>query len=107
MPVEKGGSRFGFCPGKATWDYEASELYKLLELTYHTRIMPYPGALLEQPAWWIDLLHWFVVSYRDLQEVRRHRAMWGSGDKKGNKTNAQAAKPSRSPRGRSFRGRKG
>jgi len=84
MHVEKGGPQFGFCPGKATWDIEVAEIYKLLEITYHTKHLPFVGPLLEQPAWFIDCLHSFITMYDDYRFASRQKAMWGSDKKKSN-----------------------
>ena len=84
MHVEPGGLQFNFCPGKATWDSEAAELYKVLEISYHTNHLPFSGPLLDQPAWFIDCLHSFMTLYDDYRHMSRQKAMWGSGkDKKG------------------------
>jgi hypothetical protein len=81
MQVEKGGPQFGFCPGKATWDSQVAELYKILEISYHTKHLPFSGPLLDQPAWFVDCLHMFMTMYDDLRFASRQKAMWGGGGK--------------------------
>lgn len=63
MYVNKGGSSFGFCPGKATWDLRASKILRLAILAAETGVMYQTGGLAEQPSWWVDLLSWFIPRY--------------------------------------------
>jgi len=85
VAVAKGGPYFPFCPGKATWDHELSEVFKLLEICYHTGQLPYSGALLDQPSWFVDLLHIFLTQYDEHRFYSRQKKMWGSKDKKAGK----------------------
>jgi len=83
MYIEKGGTLFGFCPGKATWDSEAKAIYQALVITAETGIMLEEGPLAEQPEWWVDLLAWFLPYYSDIRFYSRARAILGDGtDKK-------------------------
>lgn len=105
MYVEKGGPTFNFCPGKATWDHEVAELYKILEITYHTKQLPFSGALLEQPSWFIDCLHSFLVMYDDLKYYSRQKSIWGNGKSKGKggENQGSASNRARKPRKKAVR----
>lgn len=82
MYVEKGGTLYNFCPGKATWDPEAAGVYQALVITAETGIMLEDGPLSEQPDWWIDLLSWFLPYYSDQKFFSRARAILGDGSSK-------------------------
>lgn len=82
MYVEKGGTLFGFCPGKSTWDSEASSIYQALVICAETGIMLEDGPLSEQPDWWVDLLSWFLPYYSDTKFYSRARAILGDGSDK-------------------------
>jgi hypothetical protein len=88
ISIEKGGAKFGFCPGKASWDHEASRIFKMLELSSITKCMPYRGGLMDQPADYIDLFHSFVTQYDAYKFAQRQKAMWGDGSKKKQQGNA-------------------
>jgi hypothetical protein len=79
--LQKGGAKFGFCPAKATWDHEASRLFKVLELSAITKCMPYRGGLMDQPSDFVDLFHRFVTQYDSYKFAQRQKAMWGDGSK--------------------------
>jgi hypothetical protein len=83
MYVEKGGTLFGFCPGKATWDSIAAGVYQALVICAETGIMLEDGPLSEQPDWWVELLSWFLPYYSDTKFYSRARSILGSGDVKG------------------------
>lgn len=87
MSISKGGRGFNFCPGKATWSTEASELLSMVEITYHTRSLFYPGSISEQPSWYIELLKDILPLYEGHKSASRHNQMWGGADdKKGKKS---------------------
>lgn len=88
MYVHKGGTLYGFCPAKATWDNEATELYKTLIVSRECGIMIANGGILDQPAWFIDLLSWFTTRYDHEKFVSRARMVLGDGKpSKGNLKN--------------------
>lgn len=87
MYVEKGGTNFGFCPGKATWDHEAVSLYRLLLVAAETGTMLDRGSLSEQADYWIELLAWFLPFYDNQKFVSRAKMILGDGSK------ATATKP--------------
>ena len=92
MRIQEGGSMYGFCPAKSTWDKEATSLYNILVLSYETKNLLYSGGIAEQPGWFIDLLSWFVTRYDENKFYSRATAILGSSKKgqnsAGNKTTA-------------------
>lgn len=82
MYIEKGGTLFGFCPGKSTWDPEAVSIYQALVICSETGIMLSEGSLSEQPDWWVELLSWFLPYYSDMKFYSRARAILGDGTEK-------------------------
>lgn len=81
MAVHKGGPMFGFCPGKATWDLQASSILRLLILAAETGVMYHDGGLSEQPQWWVELLSWFIPRYNDRKFIMRVESIVGDGSK--------------------------
>lgn len=79
MTVSKGGTQFGFCPGKATWDPEAINLFRVCVLSSEMKTLPFAGSLMEQPDWVIDLMSWFVPAYDNVKFASRARSVLGSG----------------------------
>lgn len=79
MYVHQGGTLYGFCPAKATWDNESTELYKTLIVSRECGIMLTKGGLLEQPAWFIDVLSWFTTRYDHEKFASRARMILGDG----------------------------
>lgn len=65
--VEKGGMLWGFCPAKATWDEQAKGVFRLLILAAKTGAMLVDGGLLSQPAWFLDLLSWFLPRLAEIE----------------------------------------
>lgn len=83
MYVSKGGSGFGFCPGKATWSAVNVQMFQLLTVSAETGNMFNAGGLSDQPTWFIDSLAWFLARYNDLKFYSRARAILGDGTTKG------------------------
>lgn len=81
MSIDKGGTRYGFCPGKATWDAEAVALYRLLIVSAETGIMLDNGSLAEQSSYWIELISWFIPFYDNAKFIARARMILGDGSK--------------------------
>ena len=79
MNIHKGGNAYGFCPGKATWDYETVQKFRLLVITSDTGAMLTPGSILEQPAWYIELLGWFIPLYDQTKWHSKMRGLFGDG----------------------------
>lgn len=103
MYVSKGGEAYSFCPGKATWDHETLEVYRLALLaTESGNYLVSPGTLLDQPDEWLDILSWFVPRYKHQLFVSRARMILGD-DK--TKAKAPGAEPTLVQRKGSTRGR--
>jgi hypothetical protein len=86
MYAIKGGTGFGFCPGKATWDSTAVNLFKTLMATAQTGAMWTSGGLYEQPDWFIDMISTYLPKYDDLKFNARAVAILGDGESKPSKT---------------------
>ena len=101
MAITKGGPSYGFCPGKATWSAEAAELLSMVEITYYTRSLFYPGSISEQPSWYIDLIKDMMPYYEGSKSAQRQQQMWGGGDgsdTKAGKSSARAGRKSAAKR---------
>lgn len=93
MYVNEGGTLYGFCPGKVTWDHNIVGLYKILVIVAETGIMPNGDSLLEQEERLIDVLFWFIPAYKKHQFNSNAEMIFGSdkqskgkgsyGDKRG------------------------
>lgn len=77
MRIRDGGELYNFCPGKATWDYQALHIFSLLMLTAHTGVFYSEGGLADQPAWYIDLATWFLPCYDNLRFYSRAESILG------------------------------
>lgn len=75
--ITKGGEMYSFCPGKSQWDANVAALYQSLVIATETGIMFEDGPLSEQPAWWIDVLSWFIPAYKNTQFWSRANAILG------------------------------
>lgn len=75
------GGFFSFCPGKATWDMEVANIFRMLVITAETGQLLEKGAILDQQRWYIELLSWFLPRYNDLRFYSRARAILGDGKK--------------------------
>ena len=87
----EGGGLYGFCPAKATWDHEATSLYRLLLLSAETGALLKTGGIADQPGWFMDLAAWFLPKYSELRFYSRAKAILGDGTSKGQ--NLQGVKP--------------
>ena len=88
--ITKGGELYGFCPAKATWDASFVTLYRLLLISAETGAMLRPGALEDQPDWYIDLLGWILPRLDSFKFITKASMILGSGDSK-KKTPSQGA----------------
>lgn len=100
--ITKRGPFFSFCPGKATWDPELADIYRMLEIVYFTGLMPDGSDLLSQPDWFVDMLHTFLPLYDDHKFYQRQRSIWGSKDSQGKQGNGagqgrSAGRPAKRP----------
>jgi hypothetical protein len=88
--VHKGGEGYGFCPTKATWDPQVSQLFRTLHVAAATGVMWQDGGVKDQPTWWIELLSWFIQRYDAENFGSKARAVLGDGSS----SKAQGGKPS-------------
>ena len=79
ISIHKGGAAYGFCPGKATWDFSTVQKYRLLVVTAETGALLTPGSMLEQPAWYMELLGWFLPIYDQTKWNCKIREIFGDG----------------------------
>lgn len=77
--ISKGGDTYGFCPAKATWDHEITNMFRVLLIAAETGCMINTGGIAEQPEWWIDLLAWFLPRYNNAKFFGRVQAIVGDG----------------------------
>lgn len=75
--VTKGGTLYGYCPGKAQWDIESVTVFKMLVVAAETGCQYTAGALEDQPQWWIDLLYWFIPRYNNSKFTSRVKSIIG------------------------------
>lgn len=85
MNIHQGGELYGFCPGKATWDNEAQQVYNMLVVARECGTMVTNGPLTDQPAWWISLLSEFITVYDAQKFATRVRSVLGDGKNNGSK----------------------
>lgn len=81
MYVNQGGELYGFCPGKSTWDAEATNLLNILLISAETGALLYNGGIANQPDWFIELLAWFLPKYDQMKFSSKADMILG-GDKK-------------------------
>lgn len=98
FPIQlyKGGQYYGFCPAKATWPGPDSVVAKFqtLLVAAMSRQMLYAGGIMDQPAWFIETLSWFLPMYDQIIFMTKARAIVGDGKKLRSATN-KAKKPMR------------
>jgi hypothetical protein len=91
MSITKGGASYGFCPGKATWSNEAADLLGIVEITYYTKSLFFPGSISEQPSWYIELIKDMMPYYEGSKSAQRQQQMWGGSDSGGKDKGGQRA----------------
>lgn len=80
IQISTGGERYGFCPGKATWDPEYTKIFHLMTLAAESGDYHYvDGGIVDQPSWWIENVTWFIQTYKQLQFSGRARSILGDG----------------------------
>lgn len=84
MYINKGGTLYNSCPGKATWDKIAVEHFHKLVLICEMKIMPNAGGIDEQDSELIETLSWFLPKY-DLFKFMQRVDMVLNGDSGDNK----------------------
>lgn len=65
ISIYKGGTQYGYCPAKATWDEGAVSLFRKLVLSTETSVMLESGGINDQPDWFIEQLSWFAPRYKE------------------------------------------
>ena len=95
IQISKDGEKYGFCPGKATWDHNATKLFNIMSLVAETGNWQYvDGGLIDQPDWWIENISWFVRTYKQIQFSNRVKSVVGDGSAlKGIKSHGSNRKP--------------
>ena len=89
MTVSKNSQGFGFCPGKATWDSEAVSIFRMLMVSFEYKVLPFSGAVSDQPHWMISLLSVFASRYDGAKFTSRAKMILGDSS---NGTVKRAAK---------------
>jgi hypothetical protein len=80
IQLYQGGELYGFCPAKATWDFEAVSIFRLLIVAAETgNINLIVGGIMDQPDWWVEQISWFIPKYKQLQFVQKVRMVLGDG----------------------------
>jgi hypothetical protein len=51
----------------------------VLVLCYETKQLLYKGAIADQPAWFIDLIAWFIPRYDEIKFYSRAKSILGDG----------------------------
>jgi hypothetical protein len=93
MTINKGGQEYGFCPGKATWDFSLKTLFDELIVLAETKWLPFPGGMYDQPTWVIETMAWFLPTYDFMKFLRKADMILGStNDKSGGVAAAAATK---------------
>lgn len=100
MSIVKGGPSYGFCPGKATWSTEAADLLGMVEITYYTKSLFFPGSISEQPSWYVELIKDIIPYYEGSKSAQRQQQMWGGGDSDGGKGKGGRASRAAAAKGR-------
>jgi hypothetical protein len=98
IEINKGGEKYGFCPGKATWNNETVRLFRIMSLAAESNDWRYiDGGMVDQPAWWMDNINWFIPAYKQNQFLSRAKMILGDGTKNqtGVAKNGSNRKPSR------------
>ncbi len=84
--IFEGGTLYGHCPAKATWNHKSILMFNALIVTLETGLGWVAGGLTDQPSWWLDLCAEFFIKYDDFKFNSRAKAILGDG--KDNKTKA-------------------
>lgn len=79
IQVHEGGGLYGFCPGKATWDHEATSLFELMTVAVEQKTLLVEGGLANQPHWFVSFLSWFGPTYDEQKFISRARMILGDG----------------------------
>lgn len=89
IQVVKGGTQYGFCPAKATWDPQVVDLFHTIHVAASAGVMWQDGGMKDQPMWWIELLSWFIQRHDAESFASKVRSVTGDGS-----SNTKAGAPS-------------
>jgi hypothetical protein len=70
--IESSGESYSFCPGKATWYPEISEVFEQCRVAMDTGIMPKQGSLEDQDEMFFECFPMFVTKWKD----RTYQKIW-------------------------------
>lgn len=70
--VDESGLEFYFCPGKATWYEEISDLFKQCRVAMETGILPEKGSFEQQSEMFVDVFPDFVQRWKE----RNYNRIW-------------------------------
>jgi hypothetical protein len=86
--IHPDGEEFSFCPAKAFWDSQAVEMSKILLITAETGQLWRDGGISLQPAWYTDIVAWFLVKYENAKFFSRVKMILGGADSGNNQRNS-------------------
>jgi len=72
ISVDQNGIKLPFCPAKATWYDEFTNLFSVLLVALETGILPKAGSLEDQDQLFVELFPYFVDRYR----ARQYNKTW-------------------------------
>lgn len=67
ISVDQYGIKLPFCPAKAIWYHEFTNLFSVLLVALETGILPKAGSLEDQDQLFVELFPYFVDRYRSRQ----------------------------------------
>lgn len=76
MKVGEGSLAYPFCPGKATWYAEITELFEPCRVALETGIMPKRGSMEDQPELFVTVFPVFLERWRDRHYQRVWQDVW-------------------------------
>lgn len=82
MYINKGGTAYNYCPGKATWDVQVNEFFHRLVLMCEMKVFPKAGGIDDQDSDIIETLAWFLPKYDLHKFIQRAEMVLGGGDSK-------------------------
>jgi hypothetical protein len=100
MYINKGGTMYNYCPGKATWDAQAAELFHRLVLMCEMKVFPRAGGIDDQDSDIIETLAWFLPKYDIHKFMQRAEMVLGGDSSDGKKPEAPKIKPRGQSKGR-------
>jgi len=92
IKIHEGGGLYGFCPGKATWDHEATFLFEVMTVACEQKALLNSGGIADQPTWFIQQLSWFGPDYDRQKFISKARMVLGTDEGKGMQRKASGTK---------------